>query len=97
MKLLHNHGTNDAGTSGLMKKVDGSGTIVAAWGTWGGATITLQYSEDNTNWVSTGITMTADTFNIRRFLPTGYYRGLVSGGTGHSVNLKVSGGDWVTP
>jgi hypothetical protein len=70
---------------------DGSSSpaVIVASGTWGGGTLTLEYSHDGTTFVTSGQTLTANgaiSFNKR---PGLHWRVTLSGATGGSITATV--------
>lgn len=71
--------------------------LVQAWGTWGGATITLQtIAPDNTTYITltdltgSAITLTADTqLTVTDFVQNQTFRAVLAGASG-STNLNLT-------
>jgi len=62
---------------------------VYCWGTFGGATVTAEISIDGTEWFSvTGVSFTVKgAVNIEA--RARYIRGVVTGGTGESIDMQL--------
>lgn len=62
---------------------------IFCWGTFGGATVTIEISIDGTNWFAVpSISFTAlGTVNMEARAV--YVRGVVTGGTGESINMVL--------
>lgn len=91
MRLLTNAG---AGTGASVKKeqalnrdLDQFCTLYV-WGTFNGATVTLQVSPDNTNWFDSGVSITAQTAQNLEFRAQ-YMRAIVTGGASPSINALI--------
>lgn len=60
-----------------------------AWGTFGGGTVTIEISPDNTNWFApTGMTFTAAGAKNAEF-KAAWVRASLAGATGGSVNVRM--------
>ena len=58
------------------------------WGTFGGATVTLQISPDNVNWFGTGVAITAQgSVNVE--FRANFVRAVSTGGTGSSIDALL--------
>ena len=89
MKLLTaaDNGTGSAVQKGQWgnREVDQLTTIYI-YGTFGGATVTVEISHDGTNWFNTGIAATAKgVFNLE--FRAQYMRAIVAGGTGSAIDV----------
>lgn len=77
----------------LLKQQYGLAASVQAVGTFGGATITMQVSNDGTNWASVNdvnsatVTMTAATQYFEMSLSSAYIRGVIAGGSGSDIDV----------
>jgi hypothetical protein len=87
-----NIGDADTCTPFIMRQQYGLAASVQVVGTFGGATMTIQVSNDGTNWVTaqgvdnTGITFTSTGY--REFsLSAAYVRPLISGGAGSNLSV----------
>lgn len=58
------------------------------WGTFGGATVTLQISPDNVNWFGTAVAITAQGATNVEFRAN-YVRAVSSGGVGSSLDALL--------
>jgi len=92
MKILDSAGNGNGDsyellTGGRMPKENIR--TVYCWGTFGGATVTVEVSPDGSNWFSvTGLSFTsADAINME--VRARYVRGVVTGGTSPSVNMLL--------
>lgn len=64
----------------------------AVWGTWGGATVAIEFSpDDGTTWVATGLSATQNTLLTMAAAGRGQwiFRANVSSGVAHSVNAAI--------
>lgn len=58
------------------------------WGTFGGATVTLQISPDNVNWFGTGVSVTAQgAVNVE--FRANFVRAMSTGGAGSSIDALL--------
>lgn len=58
------------------------------WGTFGGATVTLQISPDGTNWFGTGVAITAQGASNVEFRAN-FVRAVSSGGAGSALDAML--------
>lgn len=86
--------TGDTATTHTLERTAGILGSFQAFGTWGGATVVLQGSNDGTNWVTlkdngTDISLTADgAFEFSTAML--YVRPSISGGSGDDVDVIVT-------
>jgi len=94
--LWETMGNDDQGTAQLLgRHADGSVQVI---GTFGGATVTLQGSNDGTNWVTLtddqGVAITFTTAGLKMFLPrTWKIRAITAGGSGTDLDVHLLLGD----
>lgn len=91
LTLLSAVSANGSGTAAM---VDGGTYTYAAWGTWDGATVTLEYSPDGgTQWTAVGSDSTLTADGVANFkLPAGtLVRCTVSGVGTTSVSANAKG------
>jgi len=70
---------------------DGSSAsrVIIASGTWGGGTLTLEYSHDGSTWVSSGSTLTANGTILFNDRPGLNWRVTLAGATGGSITATA--------
>lgn len=77
----------------VLKQQYGLAASVQAVGTFGGATITMQVSNDGTNWAnvsdvsSVPVVMTTATQYYEMSLSSAYIRGVIAGGSGSDIDV----------
>lgn len=62
---------------------------VFCWGTFGGATVTVEISLDDTNWFPVASISFTSAGAVNMEARAVYVRGVVAGGTGESINLAL--------
>ncbi len=62
---------------------------IAATGTFGGGTLTVQLSNDGTNWFSSGLTIAA-AGKVDLAIPAKFVRGNLAGATTPSLNVTMA-------
>jgi hypothetical protein len=72
-------------------QADGSAStrVIIATGTWGGGTLTLEYSHDGTTFVSSGQTLTANGVISFQDRPGMTWRVTLAGATGGSITATA--------
>lgn len=63
--------------------------VIVASGTWGGGTLTLQYSHDGSTFVSSGSTLTANGAIAFEERPGMYWRVTLAGATSGSITATA--------